>query len=168
MSDKNILVIIMDSVRSKNFGLLQNGRENTKNINELAEDSTVYTNARSPSIWSVPSHASIFTGKYVFQHNVKTSEDYLKKDYTIASKLNDSYDTALFSSNPYLVRLNVGLDNGFDEVYNKESVLFSNGLNPNDFLLKEENSYKKFLKKSLEEDVSATKSILNGISEKIK
>ncbi|MBI5240640.1 MAG: sulfatase [Elusimicrobia bacterium] len=60
----NILMIIMESGRPDHFSVLGYRRNTTPNIDDLARRSAVLRAAQSQSNWTLPSFASILTGKY--------------------------------------------------------------------------------------------------------
>ena len=56
----NVLVIVLDTVRDDRIG--KPGI--TPNLDAFAAGATVFENARSNSGWTLPAHASLFTGLY--------------------------------------------------------------------------------------------------------
>ena len=144
MNNKNIILIIADTLRRDAISLY-NKNVKTPNIEYLAGDSTVYDNAISPASWTVPAHASIFTGKYVNEHKVHETYD-IKisqlfgrmndvKYKTIAEILNnEGYNTIGLSSNANIIP-GSGFDRGFNifsymqNYY--ESILYDNIGNKN-------------------------------------
>ncbi|HUF27801.1 MAG TPA: sulfatase-like hydrolase/transferase, partial [Gemmatimonadaceae bacterium] len=60
----NVLLIILDTVRALNLGLHGYARNTTPVLDSLAATSTVFDRAIVTGTWSVPSHASIFTGHW--------------------------------------------------------------------------------------------------------
>ena len=58
----NIVLIVIDTARADHFSCYGYNRETTPNIDEFARDAVLYRNARAPSPWTLPSHASLFTG----------------------------------------------------------------------------------------------------------
>ena len=58
----NVLIIVMDTVRSKNLDLYGYERPTTPELQRLATTSTVFDFAFSPSSWTLPTHSSLFTG----------------------------------------------------------------------------------------------------------
>lgn len=64
----NILVIILDAVRARNCSLYGYHRETTPFLEEFADRSIVFTQARAPSVASLPSHASMFTGLHTWEY----------------------------------------------------------------------------------------------------
>lgn len=124
MADKNILLVVLDSVRAKNLSIYGHHRETTPFLESL-EDVTVYTQARSPSITSFESHASIYTGLYPPQHGMREYTQRLASGTTIWDQLREeySYDTAVFSANGFASDYDYGVANGFDTVVNGGQLL---------------------------------------------
>ncbi|MCP4219191.1 MAG: sulfatase [bacterium] len=112
-SAPNIILVVLDTVRSDYTGLETDGL--TPNLKKLAAESTVFPNAWANAPWTVPSHASMFTGLLPSQHGCTTENVYLDGKFpTLASLLNESgYETAAFYSNPWLNNDTTGLLRGF-------------------------------------------------------
>ena len=64
----NILVISLDTTRADHLSIYGYGRDTTPRLAELAGDSLVFTNCVSTSTWTLPSHASLFTGLHPRTH----------------------------------------------------------------------------------------------------
>ena len=60
----NVLLIVLDTVRAKSLALYGYARPTTPNLNELAKSGVVFERALSTSPWTLPSHASMFTGRF--------------------------------------------------------------------------------------------------------
>jgi arylsulfatase A-like enzyme len=58
----NVVLIVMDTARADHFSCYGYGLETTPNIDAFARDAVLYRHARAPSPWTLPSHASLFTG----------------------------------------------------------------------------------------------------------
>ena len=58
----NVLLLILDTVRAMDMSLYGYERETTPNIARFAERGVVFDRAMSPAPWTLPSHASMFTG----------------------------------------------------------------------------------------------------------
>ncbi len=118
MIKPNIVLIVMDTARAKNFSCYGYAEQTTPNIDRIAKDAVLYKNVISPAPWTLPSHASLFTGLYPSAHNAHAKHGYLDRGYpTLAEKLVlHGYDTVGFSNNPYVSR-GYGLTRGFKEFY---------------------------------------------------
>lgn len=74
MTEKNILMFVCDQLRFDCLGAYGNEQVNTKNINMLAKDGTLYTNSFCSSPSCTPSRYSLLTGLYPHQHQGHTNE----------------------------------------------------------------------------------------------
>jgi arylsulfatase A-like enzyme len=113
----NILLIVMDSVRAANVSCYGYPRTTTPHLDALAGEGTRFDEAVSTGCWTLPVHASLFTGLYASAHGVHVSSDALPRGVpTLAERLRDAgYETACFSNNPYISAA-TGLTRGFDTV----------------------------------------------------
>lgn len=136
MSDVNVLLIILDSVRAKNTSLHGHNEQTTPFLESFTDEAEWYRQARAPSIHSVASHASIFTGLHVTQHGVTKHESRLNPDATVWSMLSEQgYETGLFTPN-VVVTESSNLAEPFDIVSgprrDPKHRYFDNALSPND------------------------------------
>lgn len=109
----NVLVVIADSLRAKSVSAFGGRRETTPFLSAFSTEATTYTQARSHSNWTLPSHASLFTGSSTAaaQFDIDTR---LAPHQTIFEELAaDGYQTSLFTDNPFLIDHQTGLDNAF-------------------------------------------------------
>lgn len=60
----NVLLIILDTVRRSSLSLYGYNRPTTPHLTELATESAVFDFAVSTAPWTLPSHATLFTGHY--------------------------------------------------------------------------------------------------------
>lgn len=160
----NILLIIADSLRAQNTSVHNYDRKTTPFLESFTEASTVYTNARAPANWSLPSHVSIFTGLYPAEHGIYDEGKKLKPGNSIFESLQqDGYETGLFSYNGYINGgVETGLDRGFDTVSGYREPLFEDAFNPGG--MRGEKS--EFLKKAIRHD-QPIRSLLNGVAMKV-
>ena len=113
---ENVLLVVLDSVRARNCSLYRYRRRTTPYLESLAAESTVYTQARAPSNWSLPSHVSLFTGLETHEHRV-TVHDRLREGHSVFEQLADrGYATGLFTENGFLASHAVGLKACFQTV----------------------------------------------------
>ncbi|OGW12570.1 MAG: hypothetical protein A3G93_00335 [Nitrospinae bacterium RIFCSPLOWO2_12_FULL_45_22] len=117
LKEKNILLIVIDTLRANHLGCYGYKRSTTPNINRLAKGGVLFTNAYSQSSWTKTSIASLMTGAYPYRHNVfYENGDYSalpKEVVTIAEVLlNSGYKTVGFSANPHIIP-EFGFSQGF-------------------------------------------------------
>ena len=66
----NVLVIVVDTLRADHVSSYGYARPTTPNLDRIAQQGVIFENAISPSSWSLPSHVSLLTGRYLFEHGV--------------------------------------------------------------------------------------------------
>jgi arylsulfatase A-like enzyme len=121
MSQKpNVLLIILDTLRRDHLSGYGYTRDTSPYLDEFSTKATVFDRAIAPAQWTIPSHASIFTGLYPSTHQLTQAGDKLSGSYpTLAEILQvDGYYTVGFSNNPLVGVLDNDLTRGFGEFYN--------------------------------------------------
>ena len=123
-SPKNIILIVLDTLRADAISVYNNQIE-TPSIEKLSKECLVFERNIASAPWTLPSHASMFTGRYPMEHHVHfkgDNRDFLKtswlmNDYpgkTIAEILKqEGYTTIGMSANTGIVP-GTGFDRGFD------------------------------------------------------
>lgn len=116
----NVLLIVMDTVRADHLSLYGYPRKTTPFLERLAEDASVFTHAYAAAPWTLPSHASIFTGLYPSRHNTHAEHLWLDNSYrTLAEMLSDDgYQTVSFSNNDYISSYH-NMIQGFERTWGK-------------------------------------------------
>ncbi len=116
-----IVVITLDTTRRDALGAYGAPAGLTPNLDTLAKRATVFEEAFSTSPWTLPSHASIFTGLYPSRHKAGVSEAQLSTEAsTLARLLREAgYFTAGFSSGE-LSSSRFGLGLGFNYYRNPD------------------------------------------------
>jgi len=119
LSDMNIIVFTIDTLRADHLECYGYDEVKTPNINRLAGEGILfkYTIAQTPL--TLPSHSSIFTGAYPLYHGVRDNGSfYLEEDQTtLAEVLKDKgYATAAFVA-AFVLDSRWGLQQGFDHYY---------------------------------------------------
>jgi arylsulfatase A-like enzyme len=100
MSKPNFLLISVDSLRRDYCSFLNDSEGTINFLDDLAEESTVFEQAISPSVWTLPVHTSIFTGLYPSEHQVNDENTVLGDHPTFAEILrDDGYETRSFTHN---------------------------------------------------------------------
>jgi arylsulfatase A-like enzyme len=119
----NVLVIVIDTLRADHLSSYGYSRPISPNIDRLAGNGVLFENAIAPSSWSLPSHASLVTGRAVHEHGMGNIRPMpwlgwgnrgLNGLPTIGAELQKlGYRTGAFSANRIYFTSNVGLGRGF-------------------------------------------------------
>ncbi|MCB9682074.1 MAG: sulfatase [Alphaproteobacteria bacterium] len=102
----NVLVIVWDTVRADHTSLYGYDKPTTPHLAAwAAANGVVYDRAVSPGVWTLPSHASLFTALPGRTHGVDAAHTRLDDSFTtFAMRFSDlGYDTYAFVSNPYIM-----------------------------------------------------------------
>jgi len=67
----NVLVIVVDTLRADHLSSYGYSRPTSPNIDHVATQGILFENAISSSSWTFPSHASLLTGRYPFEHGME-------------------------------------------------------------------------------------------------
>jgi len=113
----SIVLVILDTVRDDCTGVGDRGAGWSPELDRIAAEGTVFRNAWANSPWTVPSHASFFTGRLSSDHDCTHRHPRLDTGWpTLAELLGRAgYRTAAFYSNPWLADRTTGLLRGFGE-----------------------------------------------------
>lgn len=116
-SRPNIVIVVLDTVRLDYTGPGGATEQLTPALDGLAEEGTVFSLAWSNAPWTVPSHASMFSGLLPSSHKCTGRHfTFLSPTPTFAELLGESgYQTVAFFSNPWLSDRLTGMLRGFDE-----------------------------------------------------
>ncbi|MCS6772546.1 MAG: sulfatase [Thermoflexales bacterium] len=119
-SQPDILILVLDTLRADRLRAYNSNRSVAPALDAFAEEATVFRFAIAPSQWSIPSHASLFTGVYPSVHNTTQSNSVLPTTLpTLAERLRAvGYYTAAFCNNALVGVINNGLRRGFDSFLN--------------------------------------------------
>lgn len=111
----NVLLIVLDTVRADHLSCYGYGRPTTPNIDAFAREGVRFENAIATSSWTPPTHASLMTGRYVYEHKTDSQQPLLTDQYaTLAEVLSSQgYVSAGFSANTYWITSVSGFDRGF-------------------------------------------------------
>jgi arylsulfatase A-like enzyme len=117
MDRPNILLVVMDTARARN-ALPSANPETMPRLAELASDGVEFTSAISTAPWTLPSHASLFTGEYTSDHGTNAGNRRFVPDHDpLPQLLRDAgYETVAFSNNSW-VSPEFGFDRGFDQFH---------------------------------------------------
>ncbi len=143
-----MVLITLDTTRRDRLGCYGYSRKTSPNLDALAARSVVFDRAVAASSWTLPSHASILTGKFPSSHGadydpegplrltqaIEGPEEWAEyrasglspTETTLALLLREQgYRTAAVVGGPWMKRV-FGLDRGF-EIYDDEGIGDVNG-----------------------------------------
>jgi len=114
----NVVLIVLDTARADRFSFMGYNRNTSPNIDSLASESVIYSSAFAPCFWTLPSHASLFTGLFPGTAGATSQTNHLPYfNTTLAEVLkNTGFHTAGLSCNVW-VSHERGFTKGFDEYY---------------------------------------------------
>lgn len=126
-SSLDILLLVLDTQRVDRLSCYGYKRETSPFLDMFAEDATRFEHAFSPAQWTVPSHASMFTGLYPGSHQMLHASSVLPETFTtLAQRLHkNGYFTAAFCNNPLIGVVNTGLQRGFQSFLNYGGLMTS-------------------------------------------
>ncbi len=110
----NVLLIVLDTVRSLDLSLYGYPRPTTPGLARWAASATVFSRAYSTSPWTLPSHASMFTGRLPHELSVSWTAPLDATYPTLAEALAArGYRTGGFIANTLYCGRDFGLARGF-------------------------------------------------------
>jgi arylsulfatase A-like enzyme len=110
----NVLLIVWDTVRAKNLSLHGYARRTSPNLERLAARGIRFDRAFATAPWTLPSHASLFTGRWPHELTAGWRVPLDGTYPTLAEYLSaHGYDTAGFVANLDFCSRETGLSRGF-------------------------------------------------------
>lgn len=121
----NIVLIVLDTLRAREVSCYGYPQQTTPHLDTFAREAVLYANVLASGNWSLPSHASLFTGLYPSRHGAHLPSDpepdalpppslLAPEPHTLAEILSDQgYATALVSANFGVLSRFLGLQQGF-------------------------------------------------------
>ena len=137
----DVVLVSFDTTRADHLSTYGYARDTSPNLTAFAADALLFTQARSPAAWTLPAHASLFTGMYPSRHGAHLAGGFLpgrsidghrrvafplpEERTTLAEALRDrGYRTAAFAANfSYLYR-SFGVAQGFGHYDDAPGLLF--------------------------------------------
>lgn len=116
-SAPNILFIVADTLRADRLGAYGYSRQTTPFLDEFAHESVLFERVMADASWTLPSHASMFTGRLPYEHRANLTH-YDGRFMTVAQALGTKgYVAAGFVANDIGLD-GLGLAQGFDHFEN--------------------------------------------------
>jgi arylsulfatase A-like enzyme/Flp pilus assembly protein TadD len=134
IANQNVLLVTIDTLRADALGSY-GGRAATPAIDGIAAAGVRFDFAHAHAVLTLPSHASILTGQYPFQHGVRDNSGYrLPPDARTAATLlkRAGYATGAFVG-AFPLHSRFGLNVGFDDYDDR----FGETRDPTEFVLPE-------------------------------
>lgn len=125
----DILVIVLDTVRADHLGVYGYDRDTSPQLDAWAAGARVYENAWTDAPWTLPAHASMFTGIPQRAHGARSvgladprkGAPLGQRFSTIAERLQAAgYRTVAVTGNRAFLHPSYGLDQGFDAWVNQQ------------------------------------------------
>jgi arylsulfatase A-like enzyme len=114
LGSPNVLLIVLDTVAAGHLGLYGYNRPTSTTLLELAERGIRFDSARAASSWTLTSHATIFTGRWLHELSVGWLNPLDGTYPTLAEFLGaKGYATAGFVANTVYCASDSGLSRGF-------------------------------------------------------
>ncbi len=111
----NVLFIVLDTVRAESLSLYGRERPTSVELEKLAQTGVRFDQARTPAAWTLPAHASMFTGRWPYELSARLDRPLDDEAPTLAEYLaSRGYATAGFFANPMFGSPYFGLDRGFE------------------------------------------------------
>ncbi len=110
----DVVLIVLDTVRAESLGAYGYERTTSPAFDALAREGALFEDATSPSTWSLPSHASLFTGRWPSSHGAHAENRFLDDRFpTLAQVLEaNGYETYCITANAWISD-GLGLTRGF-------------------------------------------------------
>lgn len=114
----NIIFLVLDTARAQNFFCYGHQRETTPHIDAFSDNYVKCENAISVAPWTLPSHASLFTGTPPAIHQTNSLDSAIPEALsTLPEVLTDmGYRTVGIASNPWLTS-QFNVTNGFEDFH---------------------------------------------------
>ncbi len=115
----DVLWIVLDTARADRMSVYGYDKPTTPRLEALAADALVFDRAISNGVWTVPTHAAMFTGRPIREHGLGRIAPALQPEHrTVAELLAEAgYATGCFTNNP-LVSPKTTLARGFADNFN--------------------------------------------------
>ncbi|MDZ4860752.1 MAG: sulfatase [Candidatus Hydrogenedentes bacterium] len=84
-----IILISCDTLRADHLSCYGYERETSPNLDAFAKDAVLFENAITPETWTLPSHATMFTGLYPKHHGVTPNANLAEATLTLPEALRD-------------------------------------------------------------------------------
>ena len=110
----NVLLLVLDTVRAMDLSVYGYDQPTSPALEQFAKGGVLFRHAIAPAPWTLPSHASLFTGRWPFEMHATWRRPMGRAYPTLAERLRDiGYSTSGFVANARYCSLESGLGRGF-------------------------------------------------------
>ena len=127
---RQVVLISIDTLRADRLGTYgYKAQPTSPNIDMLAQQAVVFENAFSAAPWTIPSLATVMTGRYPAETGAYTNGDGITADAVTLAELFQQHGiaTATFNTHAVLVSEHGGFRQGFDTVVPQHLVPIQEG-----------------------------------------
>jgi arylsulfatase A-like enzyme len=115
---KNVVFLVLDSLRKDRTSVYNEDVDFTGHLQELADSGVVFEDAVTQAPWTLPSHASMFTGEYPWDHGTTHARSYFDGRDTFVTEFDSAgYSTAAITPNVWITP-HKGMTDDFHHVEN--------------------------------------------------
>lgn len=114
-----LVVVVLDCMRASDFPGYSGAQANTPCLTSLLGESSLFSRAVTPAPWTIPAHASLFSGMYPWEHGTHARASLVMNPSVprLPEVLRDhGYATFALSANP-LIEPTFNLVQGFDRAW---------------------------------------------------
>lgn len=110
-----VVLVSCDTLRADHLSCYGYARETSPHLDQLAREGVLFENAVAPETWTLPSHATMFTGLYPKHHRVTPNANLAESAITISEALQTAgYHTGGFIGFTFWLYPWRGFAHGFD------------------------------------------------------
>lgn len=110
----NVLLLVLDTVRALSLSVYGYARPTAPSLERLAARGVAFDRAVSTAPWTLPTHSSLFTGRYAFELSASYTTPLDPTFPTLAERLTSiGYQTSGFAANLRYGTYEYGLTRGF-------------------------------------------------------
>lgn len=115
-SAKNVIVLLLDSVRTDHLGVYGNSKVATPNLDRFAAESTFFSHSYPEGLPTIPMRTSQFTGKFTYPF--RGWQVLYPEDQPLLAEIlwSEGFHSCLVSDTYHLHKPSYGFSRGFDQV----------------------------------------------------
>lgn len=112
----DVLMLLIDTLRADRLGSYGYERDTSPNLDAIAERGVVFSKASCQAPWTIPSMASMMTGRYQTSHQERPSTHAA----TMAELFQGAGYQTIGAVANFVILPNVGFERGFDAFYTRD------------------------------------------------